>query len=100
MDGAKAITDTIEQCVVDRRPAWAEACSRGCVDRAEMKILAIVRTKYCENQYHRKGKGSLTMEISQGLVGANQARNSSNGKEKTVNIPLLSLYAWRHKAYY
>ena len=75
MDGAKVITDTLEQCVVGRRSAWAEACPRGYVDRAEMKILAIVRTKYCENQYHRKGKGFLTMNISQELVGTNQALN-------------------------
>ena len=73
MDGAKVITDTIDQSVIDRRSAWAEAFSREDVDRVEMKILAIVRSEYCENQYRRKGKGSLTMEISQGLVGSNQA---------------------------
>ena len=56
MDGAKLITDTTEQFwLVDRRSAWAEACPKGFVDRAEMKILAIVRTEYCKNQYHRKG---------------------------------------------
>ncbi len=71
MDGAKLVTNTMEQRLVDRRSAWAEAFLRRDVDRVEMKILAIVRSEYCENQYHRKGKGSLTMEISQGLVGSN-----------------------------
>ena len=66
MDGAKSITDTIEQRLVGRRFAWVEACSKEYVDRVGMKILAIVRTKYCKNQYRRKGKGSLTMKISQG----------------------------------
>ena len=32
----------------------------------EMKILVIVGTEHCENQCRRKGKGSLTMQISQG----------------------------------
>ena len=90
MDGAKMITDTVEQCLVDRRPAWTEACLKRYVDRVGMKILAIVRSEYCENQYHRKGKGSLTMEISQGLVGSNRPHNLSDGKERKVNIPLLS----------
>ena len=36
-----------------------------------MKILAVVGTEYCENQYHRKGKGSLAMQVSQGLVDPN-----------------------------
>ncbi len=37
------------------------------------------------------------MQISQGLVDPNQSRNSSEGKGKTVNIPLLFKYAWQHK---
>ena len=44
MDGAKVITDTIDQRMVDSRLAWAEAFSKGDVDRVGMKILAIVRT--------------------------------------------------------
>ena len=55
--------------MVGRCPAWAEARSKECVDRVGIKILAIVRTEYCENQYHRKGKGFLTMKISQEVVG-------------------------------
>ena len=47
MDGAKLVTDTIEQCLVGRRPAWAEVGMRVSMDRAGMKILAIVRSKYC-----------------------------------------------------
>ena len=75
MDGAKSVTDTAELNMVGRYPAWAEAFLRRKVDRVGIKILAIVRTKYCENQYHRKGKGFLTMNISQELVGTNQALN-------------------------
>ena len=46
---------------VGRRVARVEACSRGYVDLAAMKILVKVGTKQCENHCHRKGKGSLTM---------------------------------------
>ena len=45
MDGAKLVTDTIEQCLVDRRSAWVEVSSRGGMDRVEIKILAIVRSE-------------------------------------------------------
>jgi len=75
MDGAKLITDTMDKIMVDRRTAWAEVFLKESMDRVVMRILAIVRTEYCENQYHRKGKGSLTMEISQGLVGSNHILN-------------------------
>ena len=44
MDGAKLVTDTIDKFVVDRRSAWVEVRSKECMDRVEMKILAIVRT--------------------------------------------------------
>ena len=44
MDGAKLVTDTTEQCLIDRRPAWAEASLRRVVDRVGMRILAIVRS--------------------------------------------------------
>ena len=47
-----------------------------------MKILAIVRSKYGENPYRRKGKGSLAMSISQGLVGPNLSPNGGKGKGK------------------
>ena len=40
-----------------------------------MNILVIVGSKYGENPYHRKGKGSLAMSINQGLVGPNSTRN-------------------------
>ena len=75
MDGAKSVTDTLEQRVVGRCPVWTEVCPRGCMDRIGIRILAIVRSEYCENQYHRKGKGFLAMEISQELVGTNQVLN-------------------------
>ena len=54
-----------------------------------MKILAVVRTEQSENLCRRKGKGSLTMQFSQGLIGPNCTRNSSSGKGKQVNIPVL-----------
>jgi len=44
MDGAKIVTDTVDNFVIDRRPAWAEVCSKEYMDRVGMKILAIVRT--------------------------------------------------------
>ncbi len=56
---------------VGRRLAWVEVCPRGRMDRVEMRILAVVGSKYGENPYHRKGKGSLAMFISQGLVDPN-----------------------------
>ena len=40
-----------------------------------MKILVIVGTEQSENLCRRKGKGSLAMKISQGLVGPKEFRN-------------------------
>ena len=57
--------------MVGRRLDRAEACLRGYVDLSGMRILAVVGSERCENQCHRKGKGSLTMQISQGLVDPN-----------------------------
>ena len=62
------------------------------MDRVEMKILAVVGTEQSEILCHRKGKGSLTMQISQGLADPNLHRNSAAGKGKQVNIPVLSMY--------
>ncbi len=45
MDGAKLITDTADcskEHVVGRCSVGAEACPRGCVDPAEIRILAVV----------------------------------------------------------
>ena len=80
--------------MVDRRSGWAEACLKRCVDRLGMKILAVVGTEYCENQYRRKGKGSLTMQISQGVIDPNPSPNRRQGKGKQVNIPALLRYVW------
>ena len=47
MDGAKSITDTVDnsyECVVSRRFMRVEASLKGGVDLVEMKILAIVRS--------------------------------------------------------
>ncbi len=49
----------------------AEVFSRESIDPVETKILAVVGSKQCENHCHRKGKGSLTTKIGQGLVGPN-----------------------------
>ena len=52
--------------VVGRRSAEVEAFPGGFVDSVGMRILVIVGSKQSENLCHRKGKGSLTMQISQG----------------------------------
>ena len=83
--------------MVGERAAWAEAHLRGCVDRVAMKILAVVGTEQGENPCHRKGKGSLAMQISQGLVGPKCPRNVRYTKGNQVNIPELIRYAWQHK---
>ena len=80
--------------MVDRRPAWAEAFSREEVDRVGMKILVIVGTEQSESLCHRKGKGSLAMQFSQGLVDPNRVHRLNSGKGKLVNIPVLLWYAW------
>ena len=63
--------------MVGGRSARAEAFPKGGVDHVEMQILAVVGSEQCENHCHRKGKGSLAMQISQGLVDPNWTRNSS-----------------------
>ena len=57
--------------VLGRRSARVEAFPRGFVDFVEMRILVVVGSEQSENLCHRKGKGSLTMQISQGLVDPN-----------------------------
>jgi len=86
--------------VVGRHSGWVEACLKRDVDRFEKRILVVVGTEQCEKHCHRKGKGSLTMQISQGVIDPNLAPNRSNGKGKQVNIPVLSKYAWQHKLNY
>ena len=84
--------------MLGRRSARQEARPRGRVDLAEMKILAVVGSEQLENSCHRKGKGSLTMFISQGLAGPNQSPSWAYGKGITVNIPLLLRYERRRKS--
>ena len=86
--------------VVGRHSGRAEVCLKRYMDRLELRILAVVGTEYCENQYRRKGKGSLTMQISQGVIDPNQSPNWSLGKGKQVNIPVLFKYVWQHKTYF
>lgn len=64
------------------------------VDLKEMRILAVVGAEQSENLCHRKGKGSLTIQISQGLVDPNRFQKLKCEKGKKVNIPLLFRYAW------
>ena len=100
MDGAKLVTDTednIAMFMVDRRSVRAKASSRGVVNRSEMRILVVVGPKYGEKPYRRKGKGSLTMLISQGVFDPNCSRNVEDRKGKQVNIPVMSLYARQRK---
>ena len=52
--------------MVGRRSDRVEVSMKIDVDLLEMRILAVVRMKQSENLCHRKGKGSLTMKISQG----------------------------------
>ena len=58
----------------------------------------VVGAVQCENHCHRKGKGSLTMKISQGVIDPNLTPNRREGKGQQVNIPVLSEYAWQHKS--
>ena len=75
--------------MVDRRFVRAKACLKRCVNRSKLRILVRVRPKQSENLCHRKGKGSLTMQFSQGLVDPNCFHKSKVQKGKQVNIPVL-----------
>ena len=55
MDGAKLVTDTrgiLIKIAVNRCSDRAEAILQGIVDLLEIKILAVVRSKWCENHHH------------------------------------------------
>ena len=80
--------------MVGRRSVRAKASSRGGVNRSGMRILVVVGPKCGENPHRRKGKGSLTMLISQGVFDPNRPRNVEDGKGKQVNIPVMFLYVW------
>ena len=67
------------------------------MDRVPTRILVRVAAKYGENPYRRRGKGSLAMFVSQGLVDPKTNRNSNWPKGKQVNIPVQSRYMWRRK---
>jgi len=54
-----------------------------------IRILAVVGEKRCESHRGRKGKGSFSMEIREGLVMPNLGPNWTYGKGKQVNIPVL-----------
>jgi hypothetical protein len=55
---------------VNRRGFCAEAFSRESVERKPMRILVVVRCDIPENGIRRKGKVSLAIYVSQGLVSA------------------------------
>ena len=61
--------------MVDRRYVRVKVFLRRDMNLIKMKILVVVRSKQSENLCHRKGKGSLTMSISQGLVDPNCVHN-------------------------
>ena len=67
----------------------AEACPQGYVDLKEIRILAVVGDERCENHLGRKGKGSFSLYIREGLVMPNFYPNWNKGKGKQVNIPVL-----------
>ena len=54
--------------LVGGRAIWTEVSSRGGVDRMVSWILVKVAEKNRENRFRRKGKGSLAMFVSRGLV--------------------------------
>ncbi len=73
MDGAQThyryFGGTRESSVlVSRRGFCAEAFSRESVERKPMRILVIVGCDFSENEKCRKGKVSLAIYVSQGLV--------------------------------
>ena len=72
MDGAKHNTETLEfiqkDKLVSRRSFCAEFSSREGMERKLMRILVIVGSDFPENGKHRKGKVSLAIFVSQGLV--------------------------------
>ncbi len=86
--------------MVGRRTARVEVSFQEDMDLVVMRILVGVGTEYCENQYHWKGKGSLAMQISQGLVEPNQIHKLDYGKGLRVNIPLLFKYVRQRKLYF
>lgn len=53
------------------------------MDPLVMKILAVVGTEQSENLCHRKGKGFLTMSISQELVSPNPPHSMRERERET-----------------
>ena len=53
---------------VNRRTFCTEASSREGVERKVMRILVVVGCDFSENEKRRKGKVSLAIYVSQGLV--------------------------------
>ncbi len=47
-----------------------------------MNILVVVGSEQSVNLCHRKGKGSLAMSVSQGLVDPNISRNRGKERER------------------
>ena len=76
-------------CKLDWRRARVEACLEGYVDLVLMRILAVVGDERCENHLGRKGKGSFSMYIREGLVIPKFDPNWIQVKGKLVNIPVL-----------
>ena len=51
------------------------------MDLEEKRFLVVVGTEQSANLCHRKGKGSLTMQFSQGLVAPNR-RHKLTARER------------------
>ncbi|RLC60321.1 MAG: hypothetical protein DRI01_10315 [Chloroflexi bacterium] len=56
--------------LVSRHSFCVEAFSREGVEQKEKRILVVVRSYLSEKERRRKGKGSLAITISQGLVSS------------------------------
>ena len=74
MDGTKHNTETLEftqkSKLVSRRGFCTEFSSREGLERKPTRILVIVGSDFPENGKHRKGKVSLAIFFSQGLVSS------------------------------
>jgi len=66
-----------------------EGILEGILDLIVTRILAVVGNKWCASHHRRKGKGSFSMYIREGLVIPNFYPNWIKEKGKQVNIPVL-----------
>lgn len=60
------------------------------MDLVEIRILVVVGDEHCEIQCGRKGKGSISLNVRNGLVMPKFGPNWVQVKGKLVNTPVLS----------